>query len=224
MNDKPGKYKIIDEIEELCNIPGIDDFFYRALAEARVKFKDKIHHYRKRVVPSFKAGESKDKAYFFDLNRVDDPESETGHKWELGEFKLESRQDIIEVILPRFIRKVDDYEILPQQEQNRIISSPNLDKSFKITFMKNNDKRVIGFVEEVEEAEENKDKYVASKIGEHVVKDKGGMVRVSVKHPDLYKEDIDKKISSLMEEDENVKNDIIFYYLMMQKSKEKSPG
>jgi hypothetical protein len=205
----------IKEIEELVKIPEIEKFLLKAMEQAKEKFQDQIRQHQDLVVPTFKNGKSKDKSYFFALNRIQDPDSKIGHKWELEEFKLKSQpqQEIVDEILSQFIKKVDFYEVLPQQMQNQNFSSPILKKSFNITFMKNKENRVNGYVEEISEDKQDKEEFV--------LKDKGGMVKISVEDPGFYKEEMHKKIIQLMEEDEVVRDDIIFYYLMVQKSRSK---
>jgi DNA-binding phage protein len=223
MADETNRTKKIDmnEIEELARVPEIKEFLIQAVEDAKEKFKDQIDQIRKTAFPSIKDGESRDKSYFFDLNRIEDPESEIGYKWELGRFNLKAQKEIADMILSQFIKKVDEYEAIPQQMQNKIFKSPILGKSFNITFMKNSETRVTGFVEEIEEDEQ---KNVSKYKEQYILKNGRGMVKVPAKHAGLAREELYQNMFRLMEEDEKVRNDIFFYYLMVQKSREESSG
>ncbi len=217
-NDTKKEKKIeIEEIRELINIPGINDFIFQAVEQAKEKFKAHINQYQnsrkepQMETPSRQEEFSKDKQYHFKLNRTDTPGTETGYRWELTESKLENRKDIV-MILSEFIKKVDGYEILPLKVQYEIIKSFDKKKFFSISFMKTTESRVTGYVKEVGR---NEDKERVSSKNER------GMIKMRVKSQDLDKKEMYEKIFQLMEENQEAREDIFAYFWMIENWKKR---
>jgi hypothetical protein len=217
MNKKQNQSEKIEELIELCNVPEVGKFLLEALEKAKQKFKDKIDKYmklkreseKKKKIPSFENGWSKNKSYFFELNRVEDRETEEGYKWTLGKFKLSKRKDIVEMIFSaEFKKEIDQAVVTPQQPESIIIDSPTTKKRFDVDYMKSSKTRVIGFVKEIMKDEEK-----------YILKDNPAMRMIAAKHQDIDKEEMYHKIHQLMEEDEEVRKDMFFYLVMMETSR-----
>lgn len=210
----------LQEIAELAQIPEVENFLVRAVEDAKEQFKDEIERYRKIVLPTFSDGVSKDKSFFFEMTRVDDPTNEAGFRWELGKFRL---QPHIAAILEQFAQEVENSPVIPQQQQEKILKSLTTEKNFKVTFMKNDDSRVVGFIEEMAEEEKEKTLIPMNQLKEEgfLIKETQGTIKLNIsKIPSpVFKEEIYRKILDLMEKDDKARNDIIFYYSMVQRSK-----
>jgi len=154
--------KIIEEIEGLLKIPEIREYFYRAVLEVRNIFKDEIEDYQPKEVKN-KSGENKvgkvpdhphslkgSKTYFFEMNKVEDPGSDTGFKWILEKCKFPTDGEAIYTLFNDFINKVDGYEIAPQRIQDELVHLQHQDKWVNIRFTKSSSNRVIGFMKEVQ--------------------------------------------------------------------------
>jgi hypothetical protein len=150
------------------------------------------------------------KSYHFELTRVENPQIEGGYEWVIGEFKFKEKKDIVENIFPDFFKKLDEYEPNPQKSHMSFIKSPS-ERSFEIRFVKNTTDKVTGFVKELERIKE-----------EFVIKEKNSMVKVAAKYPEENKDEMHKKILQLMEENKEARQDIFFYYLMVQYSEKAS--
>ena len=157
------KHKIIEEIERILEIPEIHDYFYRAVLEARHIFKDKIEDYRHQEVKN-KTGEKKgeevpdhphslkrSKTYSFEMNKVEDPGSDTGFMWILEKCKFPTDEEAIQMVFNDFMKVVDEYEVAPHRIQVELVEFPPQGKIFHIRFTKSSSTRVIGFMKEVQE-------------------------------------------------------------------------
>ncbi len=210
----------LKDIEDLLKIPEVNTFLYRAVEEAREKFKEIINQHRVSEkewlgetdggIPSFKNGWSKKKSYFFELKRVKDKAGEPGYRWDLGRFRLTKRVDMVRTILSRFIQKVDEYPIIPDEQQHVHIDLSKPAQSFHITFMKNREDRVTGFVKEIPKEEKKVE-----------VKDTQ-VIKLSSKYQDMDKQEMYDRIFRLMEERPEIREDIFFYIEMMVKSHKRS--
>jgi hypothetical protein len=217
-----GRFDIVKEIGELSNIPEVEYYFSQKLTEAKQKFQKKINQYRnlkrnlknkkegKKVdeISGFQNGLSKSMSYFFELYRVKDEVCESGHRWELGEFKLKEDGDIVNMIFSEFKRKIDEYKTAPSQIQIKTVYSPILNKSFQISFTKSTDTRVVGFVKKIEKDEEA-----------YVVMDNVNLLKVTKKYKNLNMEEMYAKLIQWMEEDPEFTKYIFFTFLMMRRSK-----
>lgn len=206
MPQEQDRAKKIEEINKLINIPGVEEFFFQALAEAKEKFKEKIDNYQKEkgTIPSFKNGLGKDKSYFFELNRVGTPGNKKNYKWVLGKFQLKSRTDLVEMIFSQFIAGIDKYDTMPGKFLSKTVKSPSADKSFEIDFVKNSDHRVVGFVREKERQD---------------VEDTKRMIKVPTRYNEADKQEMYRQIFQLMEDDPEAREDIFYYYLMVQNAR-----
>jgi hypothetical protein len=146
------------------------------------------------------------KSYEFELNRVEDPQTGEGKQWVIAKFKFKDRTDIVENIFPGFLKKIDEYESNPQKSCTLFFKSLS-ERAFEIRFVKNSDDMVTGFVKELENIKE-----------EYVKKEKKGMVKVSAQYKPESKDEMYKKIFQMMEDNEEARQDIFFYYLMVEKS------
>jgi len=172
------RVELIEEIAELSKIPGIEDYFLRALFEAKQIFKDKIREFyrlkdnfesesskekpeevKAEMIPELSKAFEKSKTYFFELTRIEDQETKSGFRWELGKFKLKNKADgkVVDIIFDDFIKNVDQYEVTPQRIQDEIVDVPSFDKKFQISFTKSSTTRVVGFVKEAKPVEEKPD-------------------------------------------------------------------
>lgn len=216
MTESTPRSKKFQEFTELLEIPALEEFFLNQLDEVKIKFRDQIEAYRNQKnnqisgregTPTFRDGESLNKSYFFELNRSDDIESESGYKWKLEQFKLKAKQEIIDMIFSEFIGKLDTFEIAPSLIQKKTVKAFELKKAFEINFMKSSD-RVVGFVKEIEDP------------AEALKKDNSPMVRVATNYQNIDKKEMYKKIIALMDKDPEVREDIFFYFHMLQKALE----
>jgi hypothetical protein len=200
--------QLIKEIEALPDIHGIDQFLSDAIEEAKKKFKAEIERYSFKRNPSFKDGLDENKSYFFELNRCKDSNIKGVDQWELGKFKLKNQPDIVKAIVFEFSKKVNDYETSPGLIQKDALSSPYGGKSFEISFIKEKE-RIAGFVKVAEEEaqeEETREK-----------QEENSMIRVPTNYQNLNREEIYDKIFQLMEENPEIREDIFFYFYMLQK-------
>lgn len=200
--------QLIKEIESLPEISGIDQFLSNAIKEAKMKFKAEIEKYSFKRYPSFKDGLDENKSYFFELNRSNDSNNKGVDQWELGKFKLKDKPDIVRMIVFEFSKKVNDYETSPGLIQKDTLPSPYGGKSFEISFIKEKE-RVAGFVKVAEEEaqEETREE-----------DEKNSMIRVPTNYQNLNREEIYEKIFQMMEESSKIREDIFFYFYMLQKS------
>jgi hypothetical protein len=169
------RVEMIEEIAALSKIPEIEEHFSQVLLKAKQKFKSKIRDFyrlndnieseiskkkpeekKEKGIPELSKAFEKSKTYFFELTRVEDPGKEPGFKWQLGKFKLKTKDDgkVVSIIFDDFIKNVDHYEVTPQRIKDEIVNVPSLDKKFQISFTKSSPTRVVGFVKEVKSIEE----------------------------------------------------------------------
>jgi hypothetical protein len=188
--------QLIKEIEALPDIHRIDQFLSDAIEEAKKKFRTEIEKYNSNRSPSFRNGPDENKSYFFELNRCTDSNNKGVDKWELGKFNIE------------FSKKVNDYETSPGLIQKDTLPSPYGGKSFEISFIKEKE-RIAGFVKVAEEKTQEEIRE------EH---EENSMIRVATNYQNLNREEIYDKIFQLMEESPEIREDIFFYFYMLQKS------
>lgn len=205
-----------EEIWELINIPEVAKFLLSALEEAKEKFKDQIQQYRKaknklkeekkqEVIPPGLNEFSTDKSYFFDIIRIEDPESD-GYQWVVEKFKFKDKPNVVSFIFSDFIKKIDQLEIDPQQIKTQDVHS-STGSSFKINFTKSSDTHVGGFVKTIA-PHEVKQRMENSKV-----------IKLSREYEGMDDEEMYQKIIQLMRENAEVREDIFFYYHLAQLSK-----
>jgi hypothetical protein len=193
MGEDTAKIKILEEIESLVNIPGIQEYFFRAILEARHIFHDKIKDYELQKVKneSYKkeAGEvseisnasKKSMTYFFELNRGEDSQDEAGSGWDLDKCKLPPDAKEIKMVLNDFKKKVEEYEIAPHRIQDEPFQL-HPDKWFNIRFTKSSPTRVVGFVKEAEDAgEKAREKQKKEAEGKFILKRYGNMRKLATR-------------------------------------------
>lgn len=201
------------EIEELMKEPRVREFLMEKLAQAREMYRQESDHKQESAMkqadnivnPRFKDGWSQKKSYFFELVRQKDPVDPSSYRWDLGRFRLTKRADIVTIILSRFIQRVDDYPVIPD-EQYETIEIAELDRSLHFTFMKNRPDRVTGFVREILKGEKETEA-VDSQV-----------IKITSKYLDIDKQAMYDRILRLMEENQQVREDIFFYVEMAEKS------
>jgi hypothetical protein len=167
------RIEMIEEIAELSKIPEINDHFSQLLSDVKKKFQVKIKEYyrlqeninsgaskdkpeemKEEAIPELAKAFEKSKTYFFELTRIDDPERESGFRWDLGKFKLKYNLKIVDLIFNDFVEEVERYKVAPQRIQDKIVDVPSLDKKFQISFTKSSPNRVVGFVKEAKIVDE----------------------------------------------------------------------
>jgi hypothetical protein len=180
--------EMLKEIARLTEIPEIKEFFARKCREARVTFQEAIKAFnqpkdrRKKELPEEKPEEAeledeestelskafaRNKTFFFELTRIDDPESDNGFRWELGRLKLKAGEKALHMIFGEFMTRVEHFEISPQRILDEIVDVPLLNRKFKISYTKSSSNRVVGFVKEAEATEEKTEELVkAARIPE----------------------------------------------------------
>ena len=200
--------QLIKEIEALPEIHGIDQFLSEAIDEAKKKFDTEIEKYSLKRNPSFKDGLDENKSYFFELNRCKNSNDKGVDQWELGKFKLKNQPDIVRMIVFEFLKKVNDYETSPGLIQKDTLPSPYGGKSFEISFIKEKE-RIAGFVKVAEETAQEEP---------WEEDEESSMIRVPTNYQNLNREEIYEKIFQLMEESPQIREDIFFYFYMLQKS------
>lgn len=203
------KQKLL-ELHELLEVPAVQAFFLDQLDTVKRKFEEDICEFKRSVdgTPSFRDGFSVDKSYFFELNRCNDPDSETGYKWELKQFKLKAKPETTEMIFSGFIKRLDRYETAPGLIQKKTVKSGEMNKAYEINFMKSAE-RVVGFVRVIELDPEDMLKKNSSR-----------MIRVATNYQNVDKEEMYRRIINVMKEDPEVRDDIFFYFHMLQKTME----
>jgi hypothetical protein len=205
-----------EEIWELINIPEVKEFFSSALIEAKEKFKNQIQQHREtkkklkeekeqEVVPPGLNELSTGISYFFDIIRTDDPGSD-GHRWVVEKFKFKDKPGIVSFIFSDFIKKIDQLEIEPQQIKTYDVPSA-AGSSFKINFTKSSDAHVGGFVKKIP-PREIKQRMEDSKV-----------IKLSREYEGMDEEEMYQQIIQLMRKNQEVREDIFFYYQMAQLSK-----
>jgi len=215
MSDEIKYHGMIDcrEIEELMKVPMVRDFLLEKLAQAREMYRQESDRKGESAMkqadnivnPRFKNGWSKKRSYFFELVRQKDPTAPENFRWELGRFRLTKRADIIKVILTRFIQKVDDFPVSPDEQYETIeIAEP--DRSLHFTFLKNREDRVAGFVREIFKGEKG--------TGQR----ESQVIKITSKYQDIDKQAMYERIFHLMEENPEIREDIFFYVEMSEKS------
>ena len=200
--------QLIKEIEALPEIHGIDQFLSEAIDEAKKKFDTEIEKYSLKRNPSFKDGLDENKSYFFELNRCKNSNDKGVDQWELGKFKLKNQPDIVRMIVFEFLKKVNDYETSPGLIQKDILPALYGGKSFEISFIKEKE-RIAGFVKVAEETAQEEP---------WEEDEESSMIRVPTNYQNLNREEIYEKIFQLMEESPEIREDIFFYFYMLQKS------
>ncbi len=209
------KAEIIKEINELLKVQGGEEFFLKVLKEAKEKFRDAIESRGKKDEaakdeepnPFFQNGFSKEKLYFFELKRVEDAESKTGFRWHPGQFNLKGRKDIEDMILSDFIGRIEEYEVAPALIQDKVVISGKTGNAFDVNFMKSED-RLVGFVKE---AEDELEAFALEKNGQ--------MIKLATNYQNVNTEEMYQRIFELMEKNPTARDDIFFYFYMMDKSK-----
>lgn len=209
------KAEIIKEINELLKVPEVEEFFLKALKEAKEKFRDAIENRGQKDTalkddepePYNQDGFSKDKLYFFELKRVKDEESKAGFRWHPGQLNLKGRKDIEDMIRSEFITRLEGYEVAPGLIQDKIVVSEKTGRAFDINFMKSED-RLVGFIKE--NKDDNAEAFAIEKNGQ--------MIKVATNYQNVNPEEMYKKIYELMEKNPTVRDDIFFYFYMMDKS------
>jgi hypothetical protein len=201
--------QLIKAIEAFPNLIEIDQFLSNAINEAKEKFKAEIEKYSFKRGPSFKNGVDENKSYFFELNLCKDSNNKGVDQWELGKFKLKDQPDIVKTIVFEFLKKVNGYETSPGLIQKDTLPSPYGGKSFEISFIKEKE-RIAGFVKVAEEEAQEEETREED--------EENSMIRVATNYQNLNREDIYEKIFQLMEERPEIREDIFFYFYMLQKS------
>jgi hypothetical protein len=216
------KIKILEEIESLLTIPGVQEYFFRAVLEARHIFHEKIKDYELHEVKN-KSGKKeaedtskKNMTYFFEMKKNEDPETSPDSIWVLDKCKLPPDAKDIKMVLNDFKTKVDHYEIAPHRIQDEPFQLQPLDKWFNIRFTKSSPTRVVGFVKEAEEAREKaKEKQKEEEEKRFVIKRNGSMVKLSTS----AKRNLEKKeIEELMQDYPEYTDNMVFSIEMKRQS------
>jgi hypothetical protein len=192
------RIEMIEEIAELSKIPDIKDHFSQVLSDVKQEFQGKIKEYyrlqeninsgsskdkpeemKEEVFPELSKAFEKSKTYFFELTRIDDPERESGFRWELGKFKLKYNVKIVDLIFNDFVEEVERYKVAPQRIQDKIVDVPSLEKKFQISFTKSSPTRVVGFVKEAKIGDEKQGEKEKEEKERFVVRSNRNMLKLS---------------------------------------------
>jgi hypothetical protein len=226
------RVEMIEEIATLSKIPEIKEHFSQALLKAKKIFKNKIREFYRlndntegepskdkpekmkgEVVHELSKAFEKSKTYFFELTRIDEPGTESGFRWELGKFKLKTKDDgkFVDLIFNDFIEKVDQYKVTPQQIKDEIVEVPSLDKKFQISFTKSSPTRVVGFVKEAKSTEEKPgEKGKEEAEDKFVIKRNKNMLKLNSGRTKTLKMN-KKELEELFETNPEYTDNLIFY-------------
>jgi hypothetical protein len=213
-NDKE-RVEIIREITRLSFTSEGRKYLSKMLKQAKKELKEAVD----RHTDSGKTGETEEKksadyfknwssikTYFFDLNGIKDQKS---IKWEPVKVKPTEVKDIIDMVLPKFIKKLGQYEVSPDLLQSEIIELPDLDKAFKIGFTKKSETWVQGFIKEHEEEKKGEEDFV--------IRDDSNILVITKKYKNLKKDEMYEKIKQIMKAHPDLIEDIFFYSHMILK-------
>lgn len=219
MIDKKGSDKerieMMREIVRLSLIPEGRKYLAKMLKQAKKELKEEIEQY----TDSEKTGETEKtksadyfknwssfKTYFFDLNGIKD---QNGVKWEPVKVKSNEGKDIIDMVFPKFIKKLSQYQVSPDLLQSEIIELPDLDKAFKIGFTKKSETQVVGFIKEHTEEKKGEEDFV--------IRDDSNILVITKKYKNLKKDEMYEKIKQIMKSHPELIEDIFFYSHMILK-------
>jgi hypothetical protein len=149
---------------------------------------------------------SSSKTYFFDLNGI---KEQNGIKWDPAKVKSNEGKDILNMVLPKFIKELGQYEVSPDLLQSEIIELSDLDKAFKIGFTKKSETRVVGFIKEHEEEKKGEEDFV--------IRDDSNILVITKKYKNLKKDEMYEKIKQIMKAHPDLIEDIFFYSHMILK-------
>jgi hypothetical protein len=147
----------LETLFDLLNIPEAEEILLLNAAELELTFSDKVAEYRNlknqfhktrydnMLIFKNKKPVKKLQAYSFELKRVEDRGSESGHKWIVDRLSPEPATSKDEVIPPEFFRIIDN--VKPDADRIEYITgfeSESLGRKFDITYTRRSKVHVIG--------------------------------------------------------------------------------
>lgn len=198
--------EMLSEIETLIQFDTAREIFAEALNKAREKVREFNRTEYADEIPSMLKDLSQSKSFFFQFNRLPDSVDSSGkYKWQIENFKLADKKDLVNHIFSDFLGKIDEYPVDPGQIQLHPGGISLLDKTFEIQFMKTSEDRVRGFVKEIEK--EKDDDFVIVNNEKLLMLDNRGFK--------AGKEELYARIFQLLEEHPEQLEDVFFSILML---------
>jgi hypothetical protein len=183
------------EIDQLAHIPEFEEFFTKALKEAKEKYPEKVVEYQNLIKVSKEQLEeiigepsTKSKSYFFELTLIEDPQAESGYRWEVGKFKLNVNKQIVNMIFSGLIANINEYEVSPTHIRTEFVYSPSLSKWFQINFTKSSDSRIVGFVKIMEDDFVVVDKENTAKVRPNIKVERGKLLKYMDEYTEASKD------------------------------------
>lgn len=218
-NSHNNKIDLEEMIRLITNIPEIEEYILRAWNEAIIIFKDRIELYKNKTTSGSEIKKDstrkytweKNKSYHFELQALPDPEIENEYQWTVKEFRFKDQNEIMKIFgifIGQYKTELTELNSDLQNILIRFIQSEKDNRAFEIRYIKNSPQSITGFIKEVEKG--NPD---------YLLKD-NGTVKMATRFDNVKIEEMQQKVLQLMEENEEARNYIFFYYLMVNKLKD----
>ena len=226
--DESYRIKMIEDLNELINIPEVDTYIFLTIEQAKIKFAEEIENYRqlKNSFHQAKRGnmtvvEDKNppvpvdfpdldvQSYYFELKRIKPKSGKLKYQWLISKVKPKPKESPSEVIPNEFINCVDFHQVDPDKiETYKHFKSRSLKKYFDIRFTRYSDTHVMGSIRE------NK-KDMMGKEGTELFDDNCEAFKMNLGQTGI-KEDY-MELFRYMEEHPEIKEDIFSRFNMVQK-------
>jgi hypothetical protein len=219
--DESYRHKMIEDLNELIDIPDVDTYIFLTIEQAKIKFAEEIQNYRQ-LKSSFhqvkrsnmmliedKKPTQKSQSYYFELKRIKSKNSKLKHQWVVSTIKPKPKQQSEEIIPVEFINMIDFHRVDPDKiETYKRFKSRVLKKSFDIRFTRYSDNHVMGSIRE-------KSKDPPQKNGSETYDAEGQAFKLKLGQKNI-KEDY-MELFRYMEEYPEIKEDIFNRFNMVQK-------
>jgi hypothetical protein len=159
--DESYRHKMIEDLNELINIPDVDTYIFLTIEQAKIKFSDEILNYRqlKNSFHQVKRGnmtliEDKQRnihaeSFYFEVKRIKPKNGKLKHQWVITKIKPKPKQEYVDIIPIEFINSIDFYMVDPDKiETFKRFKSRSLKKFFDIRFTRYSETHVMGSIRE----------------------------------------------------------------------------
>ncbi|MCP5049594.1 MAG: hypothetical protein GY940_20660 [bacterium] len=217
--DESYRQKMIEDLNELLDIPDVDTYIFLTIEQAKIKFAEEIDNYRqlKNAFHQTKRGTMmiiEDKkpvhqtqSFYFELKRTKPKGSRLKYQWFVSNIKPKTEKE--RIVPPEFINMIDLHPVDPDKiETYKRFKSRALKKYFDIRFTRYSDSHVMGSIREDQKeipGENEQDDY-----GDEPEAFKLNLTRKN------FKEDY-MELFRYMEEHPEIKEDIFNRFHMVQK-------
>lgn len=218
--DESYRLKMIEDINELINIPDVDTYIFLTIEQAKIKFAEEIKNYHllKNTFHHSKRGsmvliEDKDKlkksqSYYFEMKRIKNKSGKLKYRWTISTIKPKPVPDPEQIIPVEFINSIDFHGVDPDKiETYKRFKSRSLRKIFDIRFTRYSETHVMGSISE-NISEVSKDEPQDFSDEGEAFKLNLGQTHVKEDYMELFR---------YMEESPEIKEDIFNRFNMVQK-------